>query len=395
MNTPDPPLSHPTGPRRRGRLALIAAALLLAAGTALWHTFRGPEASLRGGLQTAGVMVYLWARTLQLLNPDRRRGEPHPRPDLGAADLISLFRGGLIALLAGFLFQTGPGPGRAAPEALWLPAGLYLAAVILDAVDGWVARATGSTTRLGERLETEVDALGLLTASALAVWTGRAPVIFIAAGVGYYLLQAAIGLRRAMGRPILPIAPRPGARTAAGCAMGFTVAILTPAFEAPALYPAAWAITVALAIGFVQDWLVVCGFASAEGRPTQPAPARLQRRVERVVPLALRAGALGGVFLILRGGGGSCAIQDPSGFALALLGGGALMAALGVAARAAAVALCLVIADMTSGALLCAGTILAATSAALLIVTGAGRPRLWQPEGGVFLKRIGDRATPP
>lgn len=373
--------------RRRWRLAWIWAAPVPAVGMCLWHAGGGMGAAFQGGLQTAAVMVYLWIRTHRMLALNRGPGETHPRPGLGAATTITLIRAALIALLAGFIFQPAPDPSRAAAWTLWLPALVYLSAVILDAADGAIARATGGVTRLGEHLDTEVDALGLLTASALAVWNERAPVVYLAAGLGYYLAQAAIALRRAHGRPAFPVGPRAEARTVAGCAMGFAVAILTPALGASAFDPAALAITLALTLGFLKDWLIASGRATPEGRLVRPAAAAVQEFLEKLLPLALRGCVALGVLLLLWDRTGEAARLALSGIEQAALGGGAVLVALGVATRVIAVALYVA----AAGALPEPGGILVAAGAALLILTGAGRPRLWQPEDRLFTKRIRDR----
>ncbi len=387
MPAPAPFAPETSGLRRRWRLAWIGAAPFLAAGMWLWHAAGGMGAALQGGLQTSAVMVYLWARTHRMLALNRRPGETRPRPGLGAATITTLVRAALIALLAGFIFQPAPDPMSAAPWIPWLPALIYLLAVILDGVDGAVARAAGEVTLLGERLDTEVDALGLLTACTLAVWIGRAPAVYLAAGLGYYLAQAAIGLRRALGYPVFPVGPRAEARTAAGCAMGFAVAILTPAFGPSAFYPAALAITAALALGFIKDWLIACGRATPEGRLVRRKAAAAQEFVEKRLPLALRACVVAGVLLLWANHPADSGGRTLSGLEQAVLGGGAVSAALGVAARLSAVALYLA----AAGSLPDPGAILVAAGAALLILTGAGRPRRWQPEDRWFTGRVGDR----
>ena len=57
---------------------------------------------------------------------------------------------------------------------------LYGSVVVLDALDGVVARARGRTSALGIRLDTAVDAAGLLLAGGLAVALGTLPVWFLA-----------------------------------------------------------------------------------------------------------------------------------------------------------------------------------------------------------------------
>lgn len=380
---------------RRWRRAWVAALPFLSAGLWLWHALWGPGAAVQGGLQTAAVMVYLWTRTDRMLELNHPPGSSDLRSSLGAANVVTLMRAALIAVLGGFLFQPAAAPGGPDAWAAWVPALLYLAAAALDAVDGAVARAAGGQTRLGERLDGEVDALGLLTAAVLAVWSGRAPVAFLAAGFGYYLVQAAVGLRRRLGRPVARVHPRAAARLTAGCAMGFAVAVLMPVFAAAALVPAAVVITTALTAGFALDWLVVCGRAAPEGRLLNKHAARAQQTIERWLPLALRAGVAAGVGLLLAHHGGSNPGHPLSAIEQGMLAGGAVMTTLGIATRLASVALSLAAAGIAAGLLADAAWGLTAVCAAALIVTGAGRPRLWQPEEPFFLKRTPEGAPPP
>lgn len=381
--------------RRRWRRAWIAALPVLSGALWLWHSLWGAGAAVQGGLQAVAVMVYLWVCTDRMLDLNHPPGDPRLHPSLGPANVVTLIRGALIAVLAGFLFQPPIGPGSPAAWAAWVPALLYLAAAALDALDGALARATGGQTRLGERLDGEVDALGLLVASALAVWIGQAPAVFLAAGFGYYLVQAAVGLRRRLGRPVARVQPRAAARLTAGCAMGFAVAFLMPVFAAPALVPAAVVITTALTAGFALDWLVVCGRAAPDGRLRNSHAARVQQTIERWLPLALRAGAAAGIGLLLARHGGSHPGHLLTGIQQGVLAGGALLAVAGISARLASAALSLAAAGIDAGLLADAGWALAALCAAALIVTGAGRPQLWQPEEPFFLKRISEAAPPP
>ncbi len=378
--------------RRRWRLAWMAALPLLAAALWLWHAIWGAAAAVQGGLQTAALMVYLWIRTDRMLELNRPPWDARLRPRLGAANRVTLLRAALIAVLGGFLFQPALAPEGAAGWAAWVPGLLYLAAAALDAADGAIARTTGSETQLGERLDGEVDALGLFIAAALAVWLGRAPAVFLVVGCGYYLVQAAVWLRRRRGRPVGRVRPRATARITAGCAMGFTVAILLPLFAAPGMVPAAAAIITALLAGFALDWLIVCGWAAPEGRLFHPRAAFAQQTIERLLPLALRAGVVLGAGLLLARHGAGGPLQPLSDLAQGMLAGGALLAALGIATRLASAALSGVAAGMSAAMGPEAAWALTALCSAGLVVTGAGRPRLWQPEEAFFRKRA---ASPP
>jgi phosphatidylglycerophosphate synthase len=86
------------------------------------------------------------------------------RTTLGPADRVTLFRatlvGGVTALVADSFTRPVP---------LSVLVALAAVALALDAVDGWLARRTGSVSELGARFDMEVDAFLILVLSAYAV----------------------------------------------------------------------------------------------------------------------------------------------------------------------------------------------------------------------------------
>ncbi|PAU76854.1 CDP-alcohol phosphatidyltransferase family protein [Halomonas salipaludis] len=90
----------------------------------------------------------------------------------GWANRVTLLRGTLIALLAGSLWWP----------TLWqqhtvVLAGIAGAALLLDGIDGWVARRTGSISAFGARFDMELDAgfilllcLALLVVGKVGAW---------------------------------------------------------------------------------------------------------------------------------------------------------------------------------------------------------------------------------
>jgi phosphatidylglycerophosphate synthase len=103
--------------------------------------------------------------------------------ELGPADRVTLARatlvGGVFALTADSL--TGPLAAPAVGSIAVVP--LAAVALAMDAVDGWVARRTGTASALGARFDMEVDAFLILVLSVL-----------VARPVGWWVL--AIGLMR-------------------------------------------------------------------------------------------------------------------------------------------------------------------------------------------------------
>lgn len=79
---------------------------------------------------------------------------------LGPADLVTLTRATLACALAALVADPSLGPRAAA---LLVPLGVLT--LTLDAVDGWVARATSTATAFGARFDGEADAFVILVLS--------------------------------------------------------------------------------------------------------------------------------------------------------------------------------------------------------------------------------------
>lgn len=108
----------------------------------------------------------------------------HGRTGLGPPDHVTLTRGTLACVVAALTVDSAMTATPVSP--LVLLAGVALA---LDAVDGWVARRTRTTSALGARMDMEVDAflilvLSIAAAGVLGWWV-------LAIGVFRYLLAAA------------------------------------------------------------------------------------------------------------------------------------------------------------------------------------------------------------
>jgi phosphatidylglycerophosphate synthase len=104
---------------------------------------------------------------------------------LSPADWVTLARAtvavGVAALIADSFYR---------PASVTMLVSLAALALVLDAVDGWVARRTRTSARLGARFDAEVDAfliliLSVYVARSVGVWVlaiGAARYVFLAAG---------------------------------------------------------------------------------------------------------------------------------------------------------------------------------------------------------------------
>ncbi len=389
MSAPHPALARLE--RQWARLAALGGAVVIGA-SVLILVHSGPAAAFRWGLPVVAVLAWFFLNLRSSLDLNHSPDDPALRPNLGAANLATVARAGLTASLAGFLLPGAVDTGAGARS--WLPGLIYLSAVAMDALDGHIARRARNLTRLGAQLDTQVDALGLLLSGLLLTAGAKAPWPYLAVGSGYYVLKAAIGLRRRSGLPVGRVAPRPGARWVAGCEMTFAALALLPLFGPEATRPAAWVMTLTMGISLGLDWCIVCGHCAEDGKALARLPALLGRVLSRWGPLGLRAAAAAGWGLLLSAAPpGSRDGADPILIKVAAVG--VLLCSLGVAARAAAMLLNLLgalwlVPSMPGCA---ASATLMATLA--LMLTGAGHPRLWQPEDAFLWRRGAAPGAPP
>ena len=108
-----------------------------------------------------------------------------PYGPLGWANRVTLTRAVLVALLTGALVAN------AFVAAIWQWLSIAVIALMLDGIDGWIARRTKSHTRFGARFDMELDALlilllcvGLWRLESLGLWVvliGGMRYLFVAA----------------------------------------------------------------------------------------------------------------------------------------------------------------------------------------------------------------------
>ncbi|SNR90422.1 CDP-alcohol phosphatidyltransferase family protein [Actinomadura mexicana] len=164
MTLPRPAPVRLQAPRRPRLTRSRELAAAVAAQLALLALLRPGHAGLAVGV---GYALASWA----LLTAAFRR-----RPALGPADHVTLARvvltGGVAALVAGHL----TGDAR-----VWPLVAAAAAALVLDGVDGRVARRTGTVSRLGARFDMETDAVLVLVLSVEVAWSAGLWVLAIGA----------------------------------------------------------------------------------------------------------------------------------------------------------------------------------------------------------------------
>ena len=331
-------------------------------------------------------LIYVLAVLRSGLPLNHRRGETQVLSRLGMANGITMVRGVLVSVLANFWIWPETIPFSIHHSFAWLPGIIYITAALLDLVDGMVARRTDHVTRLGERLDTLFDALGLLTAVLAGIALNQLPLSYLAVALAYYIFSAGIRVRRLTGRLVIPLKPRPAARLIAGFNMGFLATALLPIYRPPATTIGAMVFMIPLLVGFLRDWLVVSG--RIKSGPSQPAPWEEKWRClfGEWLPVGLRAvlllsslAALEKTAAFFSGNAeGPFYIFGPIVRSILLLS--VVMVSLGAMGRLAALPILLLsgllISRQGSDPMWC----LLMVAATGLLITGSGNLSLWRPE---------------
>lgn len=204
----------------------------------------------------AAVAGLCWAGQLWFVGyavDPRRVSGPLWRHVFGLANAATLLRGALYAVVAGFAVVP------VGTALAWVPALAYGLGVVLDTVDGTIARTFGAETRLGERMDMAFDTFGFVAAPLVAVLWGYLPVWYLSLSAARYVYRGATDRRRRRGRPVFEAPNSDLGRYLAGVQMAFLTAALTPAVPRDLVWTLA-PFVLAPSLGvFVRDYLVVSG----------------------------------------------------------------------------------------------------------------------------------------
>lgn len=170
--------------------------------------------------------------------------------ELSPADRVTLVRAVVAACCAGLLFHAD----TATALGWWLSA-LAAVALVLDGVDGWLARRTGTASAFGARFDMETDAFFILVLSGLVWQLDKAGPWVLAIGAMRYAFLAA-----AMVLPRLSVPLLPSRRRQAVCVVQVVALVicLVPAVSPAAATALAAGALAALVYSFAVDvnWLL-------------------------------------------------------------------------------------------------------------------------------------------
>lgn len=176
----------------------------------------------------------------------RQRG----RASFGAANGITYFRASLIAFVGAFAAEPPP----TGASIWWIAAATAGIALLLDGVDGWVARRTDRATAFGARFDMETDALAALVL-CMVLWRAELTGgwVLLIGGMRYIFLAAGWCLPW-MRRPLPPRQRRRAVCAAQGFLLVVSFVPVLPAAAPPLL---AFGALAATAVSFLIDtmWL--------------------------------------------------------------------------------------------------------------------------------------------
>lgn len=205
-------------------------------------------------LLSAVMLIYLLWTYWGILEQNHRAGETDLLDTIGAGNAVSMSRGILVAMIAGFLFLPRP-PGVLS----WAPAILFIVSDIADFADGILARVANRATRMGESLDVNLDGLGVFVVTLLAFQYGTVPVWYLPVGIARYIFVIGIQVRKTQGKPIYDLEPSVFRRGMAGLQIGFVTVMIFPVVSPPVTVFAATLFMIPFIGGFIYDWLWVSG----------------------------------------------------------------------------------------------------------------------------------------
>ncbi len=239
--------------RAFGAAAAVLAAVLVA-GVAIWRL--DPLATVAAALVFASIALLCRFGIVD-----------HGNRPFGAANRITTAR----AAMACFILATvGAAPD---PALQWLVAALGGLAIVLDGVDGWLARRSSLASAFGARFDMEIDALTILVLSLALASQGAVGAWIVASGLLRYGFVAASWLWPALAAPLPPGDWRRVCAVVQGATLAVAMIPILPGPLAAAIAAAGLATAVG-SFGIDILWLV-----RNRGRV---APASLVQRLRRL-----------------------------------------------------------------------------------------------------------------
>lgn len=238
------------------------------------------------------LLFSLWT-ACQSLPDNHRRGEERLLPTLGLANMLTLSRGLVMGLLAGFLFAPWPEGGLA-----WAPAILYSLVVLADHFDGYLARMMNQVTVFGGKLDVEFDSLAILIIVGIGIGYERLPWWYLIIGLARYLFLFGMWCRTQFDWPVYELSSSVHRRVIATFQMGFLMIALWPILPTAPVRLAGIAYGIPMLVGFLRDWLIVIGRFDPQSATYRQAQRWSFIALAKWLPLLLRLVVVVVMFMI-------------------------------------------------------------------------------------------------
>lgn len=174
--------------------AVAAAGVLHVAASA----FAAHEAALRFGGAFLSFLIYATVGFIVMT----RITAHHPFRSFGWPNVVTLGRTVIAALIAGYAAEVSLWTLAPSERLAWAVAAMSALALILDFVDGWLARRIGPRSDFGARFDMESDAMLLMILSVLALVLGKVGLWVLLVGLLRYVFVAASYAWTWLDRPL-------------------------------------------------------------------------------------------------------------------------------------------------------------------------------------------------
>lgn len=302
-------------------------------------------------------------------------------PKLGFANALTLTRGLLTCLLAGFLFTSKP-----IGWLQWMPAILYTFERVLDYIDGFIARITDRETKLGEILDMEFDGIGILIASGIAIQYGKLPIWYLILGLGRQLFLFGMWLRQRQAKPVHGLPASDHRRLIAGFQTCFISVALWPALSSQITLLAAYFFALPLIFSFGRDWLVVSDAIDANSEQYQTVRRKAKVLIETWLPFAVRLFSAGFALFFL-----TQSTRQDNDLRLVIWGIATIALLLGLLGRVAALILVSLAVVVINRSGLQIDNVLFLLGITIVIHLGCGKFALRMPEDRILHMKLGEK----
>lgn len=176
--------------------ALVIGAVSLAVLSGLIYSFAGYSFYFPGSALTVFSVA--------IVPIIMRVNDYHPYRTFGLPNIVTFIRLIMVCLMAGLIVEILHSNTHQVGPVAWLFFGMAVFGIVLDGLDGYLARRLNLQSSFGARFDMEVDALQILCLSGLAMLLDKAGGWVLISGLLRYAFLMATWISPAFSRPLPP-----------------------------------------------------------------------------------------------------------------------------------------------------------------------------------------------